>query len=159
MLAVSGKCGRGLRSLARSAISWKLWPEPCEQLLRIRRIEYDQQLDAMRLVEAGIGQRHAGTGARQLHAAPRNVHGGRIRDRNHADGSGLAQGLGSLRRRLIVRRQGRGHVRRRTRDQHHHLALHIEAGKIVIVLLGNAQTISDKDQRRVSLEAPGPRAC
>ena len=41
---VSGKWGNGLRSFANSASSWKLWPEPANKFVRVRRIDCQRQL-------------------------------------------------------------------------------------------------------------------
>ncbi len=104
-----------------------------EQLLRACRVEGDGDLLAARFVERRIGNRHRRHEARQLRSIPRDVLSFRILDRDGAERAGLLQVFPADV--LVVREQRAGNARRAAGQQHHDLALQIEAGQIVVLRL------------------------
>src|ERR1700690_538880 len=80
---------------------------------------------------------------------PRYVHIGRIGDVDRSDHSSLPKSFPASGGGLIVRCQRTRNVSRRTAQDYGHFASQVEARKIVIVFLGDTQSISHEDQRRL----------
>ena len=121
----------------------------CEELLGARRIHRHRNLLSAGLVERRVGERHLRLRARQRRPRPWDVHALRVRDADRADRAGRLVHLPALAGRSEMRLQRSGKRSRRRRDVDDDRALQIQALEVVDLLLGDVQTVSDKNQRRI----------
>src|SRR5215475_12828295 len=82
------------------------------------------------------------------HAGPRNVHGCWISDGNYANGAKLVESPPAFPVSSIVRGQGTWDSGWRCGKVHYQFSPHIQAGKVVVVVLGNSESVAGKHQRR-----------
>src|SRR6267154_3774803 len=82
----------------------------------------------------------------QGNAGPWNLDQRRIADGHHADCANALQSFPALCGSLMVPSDRPGDFRRRPRDDHAQLSLAVEAGEVVVIGLGNFETIPREDQ-------------
>src|SRR5260370_21762561 len=122
-----------------------------KKFLGARRIDGDIKLCGVGLVELGIVEIHAGMGAIERDAGPWDVHRGGVDQRNNSDGAGGAQQSPALGRGLVMRSERTRNLGGRSGKDHDDFAADVDAGEVVIILLGNLEAIADEDQRRFDL--------
>jgi hypothetical protein len=113
-----------------------------------RGIDGDGELGACGFVELGIVEIHADMSAVERDARPGDVHGSGVDQGNGPDSACGAQHFPTLGRGLVMRSQSPGNLGGRSGEDHDDLAADIDACKVVIVCLGNFETVANENQRR-----------